>query len=124
MRTCYECNEAAEPSDFKLDRHDIMGISSICTQNVLLRQAVLRKPLHLPQASSGEPGRYADSFCKMLALLRLCDELDIETAPAIVAEGVSVVPLLSWYNSGFDAANPLPGKLRYDKFCRCVNATA
>lgn len=76
------------------------------------------------QQSSGEHERYPDSFSKLLGLLMMCDELQVETAPAIVAGGLSVVPLLSWYNHRFDIANPVPGRLRYDKFCRQVKEGA
>ena len=46
---------------------------------------------------------------KLIALLDICDELGVDTAPAEVAEGVFVVPLFSWYSSTFDEADPRPG---------------
>jgi hypothetical protein len=60
--------------------------------------------------------KYPDSMCKLLASLSLCDSLGVDTAPAAVAVGVTIVPLFSWYNSAFDESDPRPGGLRYDKF--------
>ena len=40
------------------------------------------------------------------AKMQMCDELEVDTAPAEVAPGLIVVPMLSWYNSAFDVADP------------------
>jgi len=42
-----------------------------------------------------------DSVSKLLEVLKVCDEMGVETAPAEVAVGVFVVPLLSWYSRDF-----------------------
>jgi len=44
---------------------------------------------------------FGDSVAKLLEVLQACDELGVETAPAEVAAGVFVVPLLSWYSRDF-----------------------
>jgi predicted phosphodiesterase len=59
-----------------------------------------------------------DSLAKLFALHALCEELDVDSAPALIANGLAVAPLCSWYNQAFDASDPAPGRLRYDKFCR------
>ncbi|MEW5298208.1 MAG: hypothetical protein WDW36_001358 [Sanguina aurantia] len=64
-----------------------------------------------------DSARFPDSICKMLALWALCDELDVDIAPAEVTHGVWVVPLFSWYAHTFDVRDPRPGRLRFDRFC-------
>lgn len=46
------------------------------------------------------------------------DEIGVEMAPAEVAQGLYIVPLFSWYNHHFDTADPRPGGVRFDKFCK------
>lgn len=53
-----------------------------------------------------DSARFPDSICKMLALWALCDELDVDIAPAEVTHGVWVVPLFSWYAHTFDVRDP------------------
>ncbi|KAK3280851.1 hypothetical protein CYMTET_11335 [Cymbomonas tetramitiformis] len=65
-----------------------------------------------------EDQEYPDSVCKLLAMLNVFDEIGVEMAPAEVAQGLYVVPLYSWYNAAFDEGDPVPGSLRYDKFCK------
>merc|ERR1712224_255708 len=48
-----------------------------------------------------ERKEFADSIAKLLAVLQACDELGVDTAPAEVAEGVFVAPLLSWSSREF-----------------------
>jgi predicted phosphodiesterase len=67
----------------------------------------------------GEASKYPDSFCKLWALLELCDELDIEVAPAAICKDVYIVPLFSWYNIQFDKKDPFPDpKAEYDKYAK------
>lgn len=46
-------------------------------------------------------GEERDSMQKFHAVLRLCDQVGVQTAPARVGD-VWVVPLFSWYDAGFD----------------------
>jgi len=55
-----------------------------------------------------EDKRFPDSFCKLWAIVELCDALDIDIFPATVCKDVYIVPLLSWHNAQFDAADPFP----------------
>jgi hypothetical protein len=48
-----------------------------------------------------EKKEYADSISKYLEVLQACHELGVETAPAEVASGVFVVPLMSWPSTDF-----------------------
>uniref|UniRef100_A0A7S4QD74 J domain-containing protein n=1 Tax=Alexandrium monilatum TaxID=311494 RepID=A0A7S4QD74_9DINO len=48
-----------------------------------------------------EEREMVDSVSKLLEVLKVCDELGVETAPAEVAGGVFVVPMLSWYSRDF-----------------------
>eukprot|EP00198_Chlamydomonas_reinhardtii_P007154 XP_001696490.1 predicted protein [Chlamydomonas reinhardtii] len=66
----------------------------------------------------------ADSYAKLWALWDACDELGVEVVPAEVAPGVLVAPLLSWYRHTFDTADPVPGRLRFDSWCRWPVAEA
>lgn len=43
-----------------------------------------------------------DSLMKLSKVLALCEELGVHTKPKIVGDGILVVPLLSWYERGFD----------------------
>ena len=61
---------------------------------------------------------FPDSVCKLLSLVDCCDELGVEVAPAEVARGLFVVPLYSWYSHEYDADDPRPGRVRFDKFCK------
>mmetsp|Transcript_21290 Transcript_21290/g.39471 ORF Transcript_21290/g.39471 Transcript_21290/m.39471 type:complete len:1440 (+) Transcript_21290:135-4454(+) len=66
-----------------------------------------------------EKSKYPDSFCKLWSLIEGCDEIGVDTFPACVCQGVFIVPLLSWYNSGFDVKDPFPNpKLEPDKYCK------
>mmetsp|Transcript_3134 Transcript_3134/g.7692 ORF Transcript_3134/g.7692 Transcript_3134/m.7692 type:complete len:195 (+) Transcript_3134:186-770(+) len=51
-------------------------------------------------------------------MVNVCQDLGVDMGPAQVAKGVFVVPLYSWYNYLWDEADPNPGGLRYDSFCR------
>lgn len=44
-----------------------------------------------------------NSIQKLDMILALCDKLGVHTKPVIVGDRVLVVPLLSWYEPGFDA---------------------
>mmetsp|Transcript_98552 Transcript_98552/g.279280 ORF Transcript_98552/g.279280 Transcript_98552/m.279280 type:complete len:1199 (+) Transcript_98552:93-3689(+) len=46
--------------------------------------------------------RFPDSLAKFLAILDVCEELEVDTFPAAVAQGLYIVPLFSWYNAEFD----------------------
>lgn len=60
-----------------------------------------------------------DSLCKLLRLLHLCDELDVDMFPAAVCDGLSVVPLFSWYNADMDEDDPfLDARCSADRFAR------
>lgn len=65
-----------------------------------------------------EDAEYPDSICKLLTLFDLCDDLGVEMAPAEVARGMFVVPLLSWYNYHYDEYDPTPGRLHFDAFAK------
>jgi tetratricopeptide (TPR) repeat protein/predicted phosphodiesterase len=60
--------------------------------------------------------RFSDSLCKLFALFDACDALDVDVQPGDVAEGVTIAPLLSWYDATFDEHDPKRGTLLYDKF--------
>mmetsp|Transcript_4137 Transcript_4137/g.7502 ORF Transcript_4137/g.7502 Transcript_4137/m.7502 type:complete len:1538 (+) Transcript_4137:132-4745(+) len=64
-------------------------------------------------------GKWADSIAKLHAIFQSCDELGIDIYPAPVADGVFVVPLLSWYNPEFDAEDPFPNPSKsFDEGCK------
>jgi len=42
-----------------------------------------------------------DSVSKLLEVLKVCDDLGVETAPAEIAAGVFIVPMFSWYSRDF-----------------------
>jgi len=50
--------------------------------------------------------QYSDSFEKLDALRKLCDELGVITTPQLI-EGVWVVPVLGWYHADWDQEPPL-----------------
>mmetsp|Transcript_116101 Transcript_116101/g.300981 ORF Transcript_116101/g.300981 Transcript_116101/m.300981 type:complete len:487 (-) Transcript_116101:29-1489(-) len=55
---------------------------------------------------------YQDSFEKLVALKKLCQDLGVVTTPALI-EGVWVVPVLGWYHFDWDNEpdlQPPPGK--------------
>ncbi len=37
---------------------------------------------------------------------QVCSDLDVDATPILAAAGLVVAPLLSWYDCGFDAADP------------------
>jgi predicted phosphodiesterase len=96
-----------------LDGH--RGDALIVAGDVAEREAVLRHTLELLVSRFGEvffvPGNHElwvrgeehDSLEKLRAVLALCAELGVRTAPAR-AGGAWIVPLLSWYAPEFDVA--------------------
>ena len=60
--------------------------------------------------------KFSDSLCKLFALFEACDALDVDVQPGEVALGVTIAPLLSWYDATFDEQDPKHGTLLYDKF--------
>merc|ERR1719454_2690406 len=48
----------------------------------------------------------------------MCDELDVDTGPAMLSPGCTVVPLDAWYSCTFDHFDPRPGSTLFDKFCK------
>jgi len=69
--------------------------------------------------NSTESKRFPDSFCKLWAIMDLCDELDVDMFPAAICKDVFVVPLLSWYNAAFDMKDPFPDpKAEHDKYSK------
>lgn len=45
---------------------------------------------------------FGDSLEKLHALFALCEELGVHTQPKAVGKDLLIVPLLAWYESGFD----------------------
>ncbi|EGB05775.1 hypothetical protein AURANDRAFT_66166 [Aureococcus anophagefferens] len=50
--------------------------------------------------SPGNPPK-RDSFCKLLAIVRLCRGLGVRTGPASLTDALHVCPLFSWYRGTF-----------------------
>jgi len=48
-----------------------------------------------------EEKEMVDSVSKLLEVLKVCDDLGVETAPAEVAGGVFITPMFSWYSRDF-----------------------
>ena len=67
---------------------------------------------------SNEPSMFADSVEKLLQLWKMCDELDVDTGPAMLSPKCTVVPLDAWYSCTFDHFDPRPGQTLFDKFCK------
>jgi len=68
---------------------------------------------------TSESKKFPDSLCKLLAIMELCDDLDVDIFPAAVCKDVFVVPLLSWYNVHFDMKDPFPDpKSQADKYAK------
>jgi hypothetical protein len=67
---------------------------------------------------SNEPAMFADSVQKLISLWQMCDELDVDTGPAMLSPHVTVVPLDAWYSCTFDHFDPRPGSTLFDKFCK------
>ncbi|KAH8055459.1 calcineurin-like phosphoesterase [Aureococcus anophagefferens] len=71
--------------------------------------------------------RYDVVFAKLDAVLALCADLGVRTAPELLPCGVFIVPLLSWPHEDFDREPPLalpPGEtLRrpVEPACRCIS---
>lgn len=61
---------------------------------------------------------FADSVQKLLELWKMCDELDVDTGPAMLSPNCTVVPLDAWYSYTFDHWDPRPGSTLFDKFCK------
>mmetsp|Transcript_57928 Transcript_57928/g.188365 ORF Transcript_57928/g.188365 Transcript_57928/m.188365 type:complete len:259 (+) Transcript_57928:122-898(+) len=68
---------------------------------------------------TAEDKTIADSIHKLFHLLSLCDDEDVDVFPAALCEGLSIVPLFSWYNSDFDRNDPFPTEqYSFDKYCK------
>ncbi|CAK0883879.1 unnamed protein product, partial [Prorocentrum cordatum] len=55
-----------------------------------------------------EDDKYPDSLAKLIEILQVCEELDVDTGPGAVCQGCFVVPLFSWFNAEFDEHDPWP----------------
>jgi hypothetical protein len=65
-----------------------------------------------------EAKHFPDSLSKFFAVLDVCDSLGVDVFPAPIAEDCFIVPLFSWYNAGYDEADPFPDpKMSFDKYC-------
>ena len=49
---------------------------------------------------------FADSVQKLLSLWQMCDELEVDTGPAVLGTHCTVVPLDGWYSYTFDHWDP------------------
>jgi len=66
-----------------------------------------------------EDDKYPDSLAKLIEILQVCEELDVDTGPGAVCQGCFVVPLFSWFNAEFDEHDPWPAVAgRPDVGCR------
>jgi hypothetical protein len=66
-----------------------------------------------------EEEKYPDSFAKLIELMQVCEELEVDTGPGAVCQGCFIVPLFSWYNAEFDDKDPWPAVAgRPDVGCR------
>jgi len=128
----HRCNEdwVHRIDDFKF-RDDVLIVAgNLCdSKHALVRglialKAKFRRVFFVPGNHElwlhpSEAARYPDSISKLLAIFDACDELGVDIAPAAVCADVFVVPLLSWYNSGFDIADPFPDwNLAVDSYCK------
>jgi len=74
---------------------------------------------HEMSITHAEHARYPDSIAKLHAIFSECDELGVDIFPAPVAEGLSVLPLFSWYSAEFDENDPFPDpNVQFDKHCK------
>ena len=101
--------------------HDVILVAGDISPNM----AVIRRTLALFQRSFASvfyiPGNHClwitdrgngetDSMAKLRAVLKLCDELGVETLPRLMGAGkLLVVPMLSWHHQSFDSEPPLLG---------------
>lgn len=65
-----------------------------------VRRATLQSMIRGEKVKN-EEREMVDSVSKLLEVLKVCDELGIEIAPAEIAGGVFVVPMYSWYSRDF-----------------------
>lgn len=74
---------------------------------------------HEMSITHAEHARYPDSIAKLHAIIAECDELGVDIFPAPVCEGVTILPLFSWYSAEFDEKDPFPDpNAHYDKHCK------
>mmetsp|Transcript_27616 Transcript_27616/g.91728 ORF Transcript_27616/g.91728 Transcript_27616/m.91728 type:complete len:1393 (+) Transcript_27616:100-4278(+) len=74
---------------------------------------------HEMSVTHAEHARYPDSIAKLHAIIAECDELGVDIFPAPVCEGLTILPLFSWYSAEFDENDPFPDpNASYDKHCK------
>jgi hypothetical protein len=71
------------------------------------------------QIMGRELDSHPDSIAKIHSMFKACDDLLVETCPALVCEGVYIWPLHSWCNPTFDESDPKPDtNINIDVLCR------
>jgi len=128
----HKCNEdwAHRIDDFKF-REDVLVVAgNMCDTANGLRRALttlrskFRRVFYVPGnhehwVHPSESAKFPDSFTKLMRVLEICDELDVDVHPAAVCRDVFIVPLLSWYTAEFDEDDPFPDPLgKVDQHCR------
>jgi len=74
---------------------------------------------HEMSITMSEHAKYPDSITKLNMILQDCDDLSVDVFPAPVCEGLTILPLFSWYSAEFDEADPFPDpNSRYDQHCK------
>lgn len=68
-------------------------------------------------ASEVRTSRFPDSIAKLLALLKACEEIEVDVLPAAIGQDVYVVPLFSWYNAEFDKRSRPDPNIGFDSQC-------
>jgi len=128
----HKCNEewAHRIDDFKFQEDVLIVAGNMCdTSNALRRglttlKSKFRRVFYVPGNHElwihpSESTKFADSFAKLVGLLEICDEVNIDVFPAAVCQDVFVVPMFSWYTSEFDSADPFPDpSSKVDQHCR------
>jgi len=72
-----------------------------------------------PNTQDSTKLKFKDSICKLLAMFDMCEQIGAEMMPAEVMQNVFVVPLLSWWSSGYMGSSyDADDGLVYDSFCK------
>src|ERR1044072_8548286 len=98
--------EQISKSSYKYDVLIVAGDIADQTEVIKRTLALLRSKFKMVFYTPGNHELWVrtesyDSIEKLARILRLCESLDVQTAPARV-NNIWIVPLFSWYDLGFD----------------------
>lgn len=121
---CQVLDDAEFQEDVLIVAGNVAETYRAVIQSLKVLRGKFRRVFYVPgnrdlalNASEVRTSRFPDSIAKLLALLKACEEIEVDVLPAAIGQDVYVVPLFSWYNAEFDKRSRPDPNIGFDSQC-------